>query len=216
MIIDSGSTDNLVSTEVVEKLKLKTKKHPTPYKVSWFQKGYQLIVNEQCEVELQLGKYKDRIVYDVMPMDMCHIFLGRPWQYDRGAMHDGKRNTYKFGKDGINHMLLHMGEEDALGKKTGPKNLLMGGKEYLQHIEENEVNFVVICKPKVILTSTKISELPIEIQEMLENYCDIIVDDLPNELPPILKISHHIDLIPRTNLPNKVAYRMNLMQEHVT
>ena len=30
MIIDSGNTDNLVSTEVVEKLKLKTMKHPTP------------------------------------------------------------------------------------------------------------------------------------------------------------------------------------------
>ena len=52
MIIDSGNTDNLVSTEVVDKLKLKTKKHPTPYKVSWLQKGHQLLVNEQCEVEL--------------------------------------------------------------------------------------------------------------------------------------------------------------------
>eukprot|EP00253_Pinus_taeda_P021439 PITA_21439 len=46
MIIDSGTTDNLVSKEVVEKLKLKIKKHPTCYKVSWVQKGYQLIVNE--------------------------------------------------------------------------------------------------------------------------------------------------------------------------
>eukprot|EP00253_Pinus_taeda_P028498 PITA_28498 len=40
MIIDSGSTNNLVSTEVVEKLKLKTMKHPTPYKVLWLQKGH--------------------------------------------------------------------------------------------------------------------------------------------------------------------------------
>jgi len=62
MIIDSGSTDNLVSTEVVEILKLKTKKHPTPYKVSWIQKGHQLLVNEQCEVELQLDRYKDKIL----------------------------------------------------------------------------------------------------------------------------------------------------------
>ena len=69
MIIDSGSTDNLVSIEVVEKLKLKTMKHPTPYKVSWLQNGHQLLVNEQCELELQLGKYKDKIVCDVMPMD---------------------------------------------------------------------------------------------------------------------------------------------------
>eukprot|EP00253_Pinus_taeda_P025814 PITA_25814 len=46
VIIDSGNTDNLVSTKVVEKLKLKTMKHPTPYKVSWLQKGHQLLVNE--------------------------------------------------------------------------------------------------------------------------------------------------------------------------
>ena len=93
MIIDSGSTDNLVSIEVVEKLKLKTMKHPTPYKVSWLQKGHQLLISEQCEVEFQVGKYKDKIVCDVMPMDVCHILLGRPWKYDKEAMHNGKRNT---------------------------------------------------------------------------------------------------------------------------
>jgi hypothetical protein len=35
VIIDSGSTDNLVSTEMVEKLELETTAHPRPYKVSW-------------------------------------------------------------------------------------------------------------------------------------------------------------------------------------
>ena len=35
VIIDSGSTYNLVSTEMVNKLGLKRMKHPTPYKVSW-------------------------------------------------------------------------------------------------------------------------------------------------------------------------------------
>ena len=34
MVIDSGSTDNLVSTEMVQKMVLKRMKHPTPYKVS--------------------------------------------------------------------------------------------------------------------------------------------------------------------------------------
>jgi len=75
MIIDSGGTSNSVSTKVVGKLKLKTMKHPTPFKVSWLQKRHQLLVNEQCEGELQLGKYKDKIVCDVMPMDLCHILL---------------------------------------------------------------------------------------------------------------------------------------------
>jgi len=54
----------------------------------------------------------------------------------------------------------------------------------------------------------EVSDLLIEIQEMLDNYCDIIIDDFPDELPPIIKINHHIDLIPGENLPNEVAYRM--------
>eukprot|EP00253_Pinus_taeda_P025282 PITA_25282 len=208
MIIDSGSTDNLVSKEAVEKLKLKTRRHPTPYKVSWLQKGHQLLVSEQCELEFQVGKYKDKVVCDVMPMDVCHILLGRPWQYDREAMHDGKRNTYKFEKDGVNHTLLPLPEEGRPGQKTNPKTLLLGGNEYLKQMKEGEVSYAVICKPKVIVTSTKVYDLPIEIQEMLESYYDIIVDDLPNELPPIQRISHHIDLIPGASLPNKAAYRM--------
>eukprot|EP00253_Pinus_taeda_P014351 PITA_14351 len=46
LIINSQSTNNLVATEMVEKLGLKRLKHPTPYKVSWLQKGHQLLVDE--------------------------------------------------------------------------------------------------------------------------------------------------------------------------
>ena len=35
VIVDSGSIDNLVSTEMVEKMGLETTDHPSPYKVSW-------------------------------------------------------------------------------------------------------------------------------------------------------------------------------------
>jgi hypothetical protein len=38
VIIDSGSTDNLVSTEMVEKLELTTTKHPSPYKSRGYRK----------------------------------------------------------------------------------------------------------------------------------------------------------------------------------
>jgi hypothetical protein len=40
VIVDSGSTNNLVSTEMVEKLELETIGHPSPYRVSWLQKGH--------------------------------------------------------------------------------------------------------------------------------------------------------------------------------
>jgi hypothetical protein len=46
VIVDSGSTDNLVSTEMVEKIELETTDHPSPYKVSWLQKGHQVSVTK--------------------------------------------------------------------------------------------------------------------------------------------------------------------------
>lgn len=39
VIIDLGSTDNFISIEMVEKLKLRRIPHASPYKVSWLNKG---------------------------------------------------------------------------------------------------------------------------------------------------------------------------------
>jgi hypothetical protein len=73
MIIDSGSIDNIVSTEMVEKLELEKNAQPNPYKVSWLQKGHQVMVSQQCKVEFKIGGYKDEILFDVIPMDVFHI-----------------------------------------------------------------------------------------------------------------------------------------------
>ena len=100
-----------------------------------------------------------------MPMDVCHILLGGPWKYDINAIHEGKRNAYKFQKDGLNQTLLPLQEEETTGNND-PKDLLMSGKEFIQHMEGNKVNFSLVCKPKVVLTSTKILDLPIEIQDI--------------------------------------------------
>lgn len=96
LFIDSGNTDNLVAKNMVEKLGLKRLKHPTPYKVYWLPKGHQFLVDEQYEVEFDIGKYRDKVICDIMPMDMCHILLGRPRQYEQKVVHDGKTNCYKF------------------------------------------------------------------------------------------------------------------------
>ena len=62
MIIDSGLTDNLVSIEMVEKLELETIAHLSLYRVSWMQKGHQVMVTKQCLVEFKIGGYRDEIL----------------------------------------------------------------------------------------------------------------------------------------------------------
>jgi hypothetical protein len=66
----------------------------------------------------------------------------------------------------------------------------------------------MVRKTRVILTSTSVDDLPEEVQELLDNFMDIVVDEIPNSLPPIRSINHHIDLILGASLPNKVAYRL--------
>jgi hypothetical protein len=51
-------------------------------------------------------------------------------------------------------------------------------------------------------------DLSQEVQEMLDNFVDIVVDELPNSLPTIRSINHHIDLIPGEIMSNKATYRL--------
>lgn len=108
VFVDSGSTDNLVSQEMAENLKLKRTKYPNP---SWFQKGHQLLVSEQSLVSFQIGNYKDEVMCDIMPMDSWHILLGRPWQFDREAMYGGRKNTNTIFKDGNKFTLSSLTEK---------------------------------------------------------------------------------------------------------
>jgi hypothetical protein len=106
VIIDTGSNANLVSTKMVEKIKLETTIHPSPYRVSWLQKGHQVMVSRQCKVEFKIGSYMDAILCDVILMDVCHVLLRIPWKYDWNVIHDGRKNTYTLDKKGCKHMLF--------------------------------------------------------------------------------------------------------------
>ena len=78
VIVDGGSTDNLVSEEMVPKLKLKREKHPHPYRIAWVQDDHKVLVSEQCLVKFKIGSYHEKYLCDIIPMDVFHLLLGRP------------------------------------------------------------------------------------------------------------------------------------------
>jgi hypothetical protein len=117
-------------------------------------------------------------------------------------------NTYTLEKDGRTHRFLPIKDKEV---KPEVRNtiLLMSGKELLTEMEKKEdPQFFVVRKPRIVLTSTRVDDYQIEIQELLEEFADIIVDELPHSLPPMRSVSHHIDLIPGASFPNKAAYRL--------
>jgi hypothetical protein len=121
---------------------------------------------------------------------------------------DGRNNMYTLEKNGRTHMLLPMKDKEV---KTEMRNtiLLMSGKEHIKEVKKKEdMQFILVRKPRIVLNNTRIDDLQEEIQELLEEFVDIVVDKLPCPLPPIRSISHHIDIIPGASLLKKESYRL--------
>ena len=80
MIIDGGNCTNIASTSFVKMLNLKTFKHLRSYKLQWLNDFGDVKLNKQVMISFFIGRYKVGVLYDVVPMHVRHIFLGRLWQ----------------------------------------------------------------------------------------------------------------------------------------
>ncbi|XP_074317906.1 uncharacterized protein LOC141654103 [Silene latifolia] len=152
---------------------------------------------------------KMRPFYDVLPMDACHLLLGRPWEFDRDSVHHGRDNTYtfKFGPRKIIHSPL-----PPPIKPTTPPSMVEPTREVLlideavmlQELKGEDDIYVLVAKD--MLGKNEMT-LPLEIRELLNDYEDVFPSELPSGLPPLRGIEHQIDFIPGATLPNKAGYR---------
>ena len=80
VIIDGGSTENIISLKAVKKLGLRTEPHPNPYHISLITDEIDVKLTDSYLVKFSTSdKYLDKILCDVLDMDACHLLLGRPW-----------------------------------------------------------------------------------------------------------------------------------------
>ena len=56
------------------------------------------------KVSFKTGAYEDTLECDVVPMSVCHLLLGRPWQFDSGIIHNGRINSYSFKMKGTEYV----------------------------------------------------------------------------------------------------------------
>jgi hypothetical protein len=108
VIIDGGSCNNLVSSNLVKKLSLPTHPHPHPYHIQWFNDSGKVKVTQMVRVQFFIGIFSDYADCDVVPMEACSLLLGRPWEYDNDARHHGRRNKYTFMHKGKKNNLLSL------------------------------------------------------------------------------------------------------------
>ena len=95
IIVDGGSSSNCISEDYCKKHGLETDPHPNPHQIKWLDEDKSGVsVTRQAKILLNFGPFKDTIICDVIPMDACHVLLGRPWEFDRAVIKYGDTNKY--------------------------------------------------------------------------------------------------------------------------
>jgi hypothetical protein len=94
--VDGGSYCNGISKAVVTTLGLSTWRIPEPKHVAWLNSCGMLEVTHKVRVPFTVGDYVHEVECDVLPLEVCGLLLGRPWQYDCSVTHAGRGNTYSF------------------------------------------------------------------------------------------------------------------------
>ncbi|KAK1648726.1 hypothetical protein QYE76_066531 [Lolium multiflorum] len=111
LMIDGGSCTNGISKAMVAALGLSTWRLPEPKRLEWLNSCGMLKITHKARVPFTVGDYIDEIECDVLPLEVCGLLLGRPWQYDRNVTHAGRANTYSFMHGGKQRTLKPMGDD---------------------------------------------------------------------------------------------------------
>ncbi|KAL5787573.1 hypothetical protein ACOSP7_004522 [Xanthoceras sorbifolium] len=157
-------------------------------KLQWLNDSGEVRVNKQVLVSFSIGKYKDEVVCDVVPMNVGHILLGRPWQFDRHVTHDGYTNRYSF--------VLH--KRPITLVPLTPRQVY---EDQVRLKDERDV--------KKESESSKEKEVDEKKRETKQDFDEVFPEEMPIGLPPIRGIEHQIDFVPGAPIPNRPAYRSN-------
>jgi hypothetical protein len=89
-IVDSGSQKNLISAEVFKRLALPTTPHPQPYTIGWLCQGSDLRVNQQCRLSYDIKPFKDEVLCDVAPLEVCDVLLDQPYLWKHHVVYESR------------------------------------------------------------------------------------------------------------------------------
>lgn len=156
---------------------------------------------------------------DELEMDVCHILLGKPWQYGTRTLHKGRENTYEFQWMGKKVVLIPLNKKNDEGvnvKKEGNNHLFttISGKSLLKERKADILGLAVAEKS----IDTQDNEVSLEVQTLFDEFTQL--KEKPKGLPPLRDIQHHIDLILGDTLPHLPHYGMSpkeykILRQHI-
>ena len=89
-IIDNGIQKNLISANIFKRLTLLTTPHLQPYTIGWLHQGSDIHVSQQYRLLYDIKPFKDKVLFDVYPLEFCDVLLGQPYLWKCHVVYDSR------------------------------------------------------------------------------------------------------------------------------
>jgi hypothetical protein len=210
LIIDSGSQKNLILVKVGKRLSLSTMPHPHPYTIGWLRQGSDLRVIQQCRLSYEIKLFKDEVLCDVSPLEVCDVLLGQPCLWKLHAIYESRPRSVIIT---LNRKLYRIPEV------VPPSAISLSSSKQCRNVisqTENFVFFVIFSQSErnIVATSmasvTDLSMKQKQVNKFIKEYKDIIAS--PTRVPLHCHVKHSINMTPDAPLPNGSVYQCSLLE----
>ena len=92
-VVDNSSQKNLISAEVVKRLELPTTPHSQPYSIGWLSQGQGIHITQQFLLRYGINPFKDEVLCDVSPLEVCDVLLGKPYMWKHHAVYESRPHS---------------------------------------------------------------------------------------------------------------------------
>jgi hypothetical protein len=92
-IVDSEVKRTLISVEVIKRLNLSMTPHPQPYTIRWLHQGRDLCISQQCHLPYDIKPFKDEVLCDISPLEVCDVLLGQPYLWKQHVVYESRPHS---------------------------------------------------------------------------------------------------------------------------
>ncbi len=206
-LLDTGASHNFITQESAKRMELPLEELKAPIEVHFVDGIPHPIKLQAKDVPLQLGNWRGKVDLLVSTLGKMDCILGMEFITCNNVLIEGHNRLVKIpSKNGIVRVKVH-----EMPNVDGTTIHLMLGKT----LEREYVGgYGMLCVMRVLdefepKEAIKVVSLHKCIQQMLEEFPDVMPKELPNELPPRRQVDHAIEVMSGVAPPTKAPYQMN-------
>lgn len=204
ILVDSGSSKNFVAQHFVDSRGFKTS-NVEPFSVILANGLKSQVTTTLSNVHLKLGRYRNKVSLDVIPLDYYDAILGTPWLLQSAATMNFSNFTISVEYNGES-ITLHPG---TVTSEDAHLNLIT--HKQLKRVARKPDAEVFLCA--VTTTDDNGVEGLEQAKAILDDFQDVFPEDLPSGLPPDRGIEHQIVTDPTNKPIRRAPYRLSIAEE---